>query len=166
MTCAPDVVTNCVADLAFGLIIGAARGFGRHARTMHEGSWTTRTMGEGLGPKVSGKTLGIVGFGRIGRAVADRARGFGMPVLYHDLARAAPADEKGATFCPDLDAMLPGPSGDWSDYVRGVAAVLDAAGHPTSGANLVILGRVPIGAGLMAQVRQIAQAAAAPWLLD
>ena len=48
----------------------------------------------------------------------------------------------------DLDAMAPGPSGDWSDYVRGVAAVLDAEGHLRSGANLVIKGEVPIGAGL------------------
>jgi galactokinase len=48
----------------------------------------------------------------------------------------------------DLNAMLLGPSGDWSDYVRGVAAVFDAAGYPMSGANLVIKGEVPIGAGL------------------
>lgn len=106
VTCAPDVVTGCVADLAFGLIMGAARGFGRHARTMHDGSWTTRTMGEGLGVRVWGKTLGIVGFGRIGRAVAERARGFGMRVLYHDLRRAAEPDERGAAFCADLGEML------------------------------------------------------------
>jgi galactokinase len=48
----------------------------------------------------------------------------------------------------DLDRMVPGPSGDWSDYVRGVAAVLDAEEHLRSGANLVIKGEVPIGAGL------------------
>ena len=48
----------------------------------------------------------------------------------------------------DLDRMAPGPSGDWSDYVRGVAAVLDTAGHRIPGANLVIKGEVPIGAGL------------------
>ncbi len=48
----------------------------------------------------------------------------------------------------DLDAMAPGPLRDWSDYVRGVAAALDAAGHPVSGANLVIKGEVPMGAGL------------------
>jgi len=48
----------------------------------------------------------------------------------------------------DLDRMAPGPSGDWSDYVRGVAAVLDTAGHRIPGANLVIKSEVPIGAGL------------------
>ena len=48
----------------------------------------------------------------------------------------------------DLDAMAPGPLRDWSDYVRGVATTLDAAGHPVSGANLVIKGEVPMGAGL------------------
>src|SRR5262249_18638342 len=47
ITYAPDIATGCVADLAFGLVIGAARGFGRHARTMRERSWQTRTMGEG-----------------------------------------------------------------------------------------------------------------------
>jgi lactate dehydrogenase-like 2-hydroxyacid dehydrogenase len=107
ITYAPDIATGCVADLAFGLVIGAARGFGRHARTMRERSWQTRTMGEGLGTRVWGKTMGIVGFGRIGRAFAHRARGFGMRVVYHDLRRAADQIEHGAIHYPDLREMLP-----------------------------------------------------------
>jgi lactate dehydrogenase-like 2-hydroxyacid dehydrogenase len=107
LTYAPDIATGCVADLAFGLAIGAARGFGRHARTMREQSWVTRTMGEGLGTRLWGKTMGVIGFGRIGRAFAHRARGFGMHVVYHDLRRAADQIEHGAVFHPDLRSMLP-----------------------------------------------------------
>jgi lactate dehydrogenase-like 2-hydroxyacid dehydrogenase len=107
LTYAPDIATGCVADLAFGLLIGAARGFGRHARTMRQRSWVTRTMGEGLGTRVWGKTVGIVGFGRIGRAFAHRCRGFGMRVLYHDLRPAADQIEHGAVFHPGLEEMLP-----------------------------------------------------------
>lgn len=107
VSCAPDVVTGCVADLTIGLIIGAARGFGRHARTMRERTWVTRTMGEGLGTRVWGKTLGIIGFGRIGRAVAHRARGFGMRIVYHDLEAAPRPQKRTAEFFADLREMLP-----------------------------------------------------------
>ena len=107
LTYAPDIATGCVADLAFGLMIGAARGFGQHARTMRERSWMTRTMGEGLGTRIWGKTLGVIGFGRIGRAVADRGRGFGMRIVYHDLRRAPDQVEHGAVFYPSLVEMMP-----------------------------------------------------------
>ena len=107
VTYAPDIATGCVADLAFGLVIGAARGFARHARTMRERNWVTRTMGEGLGTRIWGKTMGIVGFGRIGRAFGHRARGFGMRVVYHDRRRAADQIEHGAVYYPDLGEMLP-----------------------------------------------------------
>ena len=64
-------------------------------------------MGEGLGTRIWGKTLGIIGFGRIGRAVADRARGFGMRIVYHDLRRAPDQVERGAVFFPSLIEMMP-----------------------------------------------------------
>jgi lactate dehydrogenase-like 2-hydroxyacid dehydrogenase len=107
LTYAPDIATGCVADLAFGLVLGAARGFGLHARTMRERTWQTRTMGEGLGTRVWGKTMGVIGFGRIGRAFGHRCRGFGMRVVYHDLRRAADQIEHGAVFHSDLREMLP-----------------------------------------------------------
>jgi glyoxylate reductase len=61
-----------------------------------------------MGPDIHGATIGIVGFGRIGQAVARRARGFGMTILYHDVHRAAPdiEAEHGATFLP-LEELLP-----------------------------------------------------------
>jgi lactate dehydrogenase-like 2-hydroxyacid dehydrogenase len=107
VTYAPDIATGCVADLAFGLVIGAARGFGRHARTMRERAWQPRSTDEGLDTRVWGKTMGIIGFGRIGRAFAHRCRGFGMRVVYHDLRRAADQIEHGAAFHADLKEMLP-----------------------------------------------------------
>ena len=64
-------------------------------------------MRDMLGTQASGKTLGIVGFGRIGRAVAKRARGFDMPVLYTDMRRALPEMEDGAEFVPGLRELLP-----------------------------------------------------------
>jgi lactate dehydrogenase-like 2-hydroxyacid dehydrogenase len=60
-----------------------------------------------LGVRPSGKTLGIVGMGRIGRAMADRARGFGMRVIYHNRSRLSPELEKGAEYFADLKSMLP-----------------------------------------------------------
>ena len=60
-----------------------------------------------LGVRPSGKTLGIVGMGRIGRAMADRARGFGMRVIYHNRSRLSPELEKGADYFADLKSMLP-----------------------------------------------------------
>ena len=107
LTYAPDIATGCVADLAFGLVIGAARGFGRHARTMRERSWMTRTMGEGLGTRIWGKTMGVIGFGRIGRAFAHRARGFGMRIVYHDLRRARRPDRARRGVLSDLKEMMP-----------------------------------------------------------
>ena len=107
ITYAPDIATGCVADLAFGLV-HRRRARLRPARPHHaRAHWVTRTMGEGLGTRVWGKTMGIIGFGRIGRAFAHRARGFGMRVVYHDLRRAADQIEHGAVFHPDLKEMLP-----------------------------------------------------------
>ena len=63
-------------------------------------------MRDNLGIQASNKTIGIVGFGRIGRAVAQRARGFNMTVLYTDVARVDPALEHGAEFVPHLHDML------------------------------------------------------------
>src|SRR5690606_32000327 len=64
-------------------------------------------FGELLGTSVSGETIGIVGMGRIGRAVARRARGFGMQVLYHDVKRLPTDHEQGAVCYEHLDDMLP-----------------------------------------------------------
>lgn len=81
----PGVLTETTADTVFALVIAASRRLVELALHVREGRWT-RNIGEELfGWDVHGKTLGILGFGRIGQAVARRAAlGFGMPVLYHD----------------------------------------------------------------------------------
>ncbi len=83
-------------------------------RRAHEGEALMRAgwrkplgLGDMLGLQVSGRTLGIIGMGRIGRAVAQRARGFGMPILYSSPRRHASELEQGAIYFPDFREMLP-----------------------------------------------------------
>src|SRR5690242_388656 len=78
----PDVLTESTADLTFALLLASARRLNEAERYLREGSWTDWSFDLLLGTEVHGKTLGIVGPGRIGRAVARRADGFGMRVLY------------------------------------------------------------------------------------
>jgi glyoxylate reductase len=79
----PDVLTEATADLAFALILAGARRLEEAARAVRAGEWRTWDPQGWLGNDVHGATLGIVGFGRIGRAVARRAGGFDMTVLHH-----------------------------------------------------------------------------------
>ncbi len=107
VTNTPEVLTDCTADLAFTLLLNACRRTWEHTAIMRAGWRQSFGMRDMLGIQASNKTLGIVGFGRIGRAVAQRARGFNMTVLYTDVARVDPALEHGAEFVPDLHDLLP-----------------------------------------------------------
>lgn len=103
----PDVLTDATADTHMLLLLGAARCAKSHVRNM-DGGWKIRNgFFQGLGVDVSGKTMGIVGMGRIGRAVADRARGFRMPILYHNRNRLTPDLEGDARYFSSLEEMLP-----------------------------------------------------------
>jgi lactate dehydrogenase-like 2-hydroxyacid dehydrogenase len=77
----PDVLNDCVADMAFGLVIDAARGMSAADRFVRRGDWSKGPFA--MTRKVSGAKLGIVGMGRIGRAIAGRSTGFSMDVRYH-----------------------------------------------------------------------------------
>jgi glyoxylate reductase len=103
----PGVLTDTTADLAFALLMAAGRRVAEGDRYVRQGRWKTWGPLLLLGTDISGATLGIVGFGRIGQAVARRAAGFGMTVLYHDVAPLADALTKplGATFVP-LDDLF------------------------------------------------------------
>ncbi len=107
VTNTPEVLTDCTADLAFMLILNACRRAQEYAAIMRSGWRQPFGLGDMLGTRASGKTLGIVGFGRIGQAVAQRGRGFGMRILYHNRQRVAPELEQGAEYFDDLRAMLP-----------------------------------------------------------
>jgi glyoxylate reductase len=78
----PDVLTDATADLTFALLFAAARKLPEAIAAVRDGDWVTWEPGQYLGAAVFGATLGIVGFGRIGRAVARRASGFDMTVLH------------------------------------------------------------------------------------
>ncbi len=78
----PDVLTEATADLTFALLLAAARNLPQAIDSVREGDWLTWEPGRHLGHEVHGATLGIIGFGRIGRAVAQRAGGFEMTVLH------------------------------------------------------------------------------------
>jgi lactate dehydrogenase-like 2-hydroxyacid dehydrogenase len=81
----PDVLTDATADLAMTLLLMVSRRAGEGERHVREGAWTGWRPTHMLGTQVSGKTLGLVGMGRIARAVAQRAhQGFGMRVVFHD----------------------------------------------------------------------------------
>lgn len=80
----PGVLDDCVADLTWGLILATLRGMGRAERYVRAGQWTTQLPALPLGRRVTGRRLGIVGLGRIGLAIAQRAQGFAMPVRYHN----------------------------------------------------------------------------------
>jgi glyoxylate reductase len=107
VTNTPDVLTETTADFAWALLMAAARRVVEADHYARSDQWTSWKWDLLWGADIHGKTLGVVGFGRIGRAVARRALGFGMRVLYHDTVRADAAAERelNAT-ATDLDTLL------------------------------------------------------------
>ena len=99
VTNTPDVLTETTADFAWTLLMATARRVVEADRYVREGRFTQWEFMLLLGGDIHGKTLGIIGFGRIGRAMAKRARGFDMRILYQDAVAADPATERelGAT---------------------------------------------------------------------
>lgn len=94
VTNTPDVLTEATADIAWALLLACARRLGEGEKLVRKGQfkgWHPRML---LGVDLVGKTLGIYGFGRIGKAVARRGRGWDMQILYHQRRRESPATEK------------------------------------------------------------------------
>jgi glyoxylate reductase len=113
ITNTPGVLDETTADLAFSLLMAVARRIVESDRWLRAGEWKSWTFFDWLATDIHGKTLGIIGFGRIGQAMARRGRGFGMTVLYTQRHRADAAVERevGARYV-DRDTLLAE-----SDYV-------------------------------------------------
>ncbi|HEY9786440.1 MAG TPA: D-glycerate dehydrogenase [Candidatus Obscuribacterales bacterium] len=102
VTNTPGVLDDATADLAFGLLLSCARRIVEADRFVREGMWKGWKRDLMLGHEISGKTLGIVGMGRIGQAVARRARGFGLRTIY---VRSSEKDDKDEKIARELDAQ-------------------------------------------------------------
>ncbi|WP_299437294.1 D-glycerate dehydrogenase [uncultured Rhodospira sp.] len=108
VTNTPDVLTEDTADMTMALILAVPRRLVEGERLLHSGNWSGWSPTHMLGHRIWGKRLGIVGMGRIGQAVARRARGFGMAVHYHNRRPLHPdiESELEATYWDSLDQML------------------------------------------------------------
>ncbi len=128
VTNTPEVLTDCTADTAMLLMLMVARRGGEGERHVRERAWTGWRPTHMMGTKVTGKTLGLVGFGRIAVAVAQKAHfGFGMKIIYHDPFYAGDPDvpkRLGAEVCDSLSDLL----GD-SDFVSLHCPGGDATHH-------------------------------------
>jgi glyoxylate reductase len=108
VTNTPSVLTEDTADMTMALILATARRIAEGARVIPEGHWTGWSPTWMLGRRITGKRLGIIGMGRIGQALALRARAFGMSIHYHNRRRVAQQIEEAleATYWDSLDQML------------------------------------------------------------
>jgi lactate dehydrogenase-like 2-hydroxyacid dehydrogenase len=129
VTHTPHVLTDDVADLALGLMLMTSRRMAQADRFVRAGGW--RTARFPVAGKVAGKTLGILGLGRIGRAIAHRATAFGMEILYTD---RAPLDTP-YRFVPDLTALA-----QESDFLMVSTSAGPDAYHMVNAAVLEALG--------------------------
>ena len=127
VTNTPDVLTEATADLAFALLLGSARRLVEGDRLVRSGAWTGWHPKQHLGADVGGATLGIIGLGRIGRAVARRAAGFAMTVLGLRRRSPVPAGVTGV----DLDELLAR-----ADFVSLHCPLTDDTRHIIDGAAL------------------------------
>jgi glyoxylate reductase len=108
VTNTPDVLTEDTADMTMALLLAVPRRLTEGERMLRAGSWGGWSPTHMLGHRIYGKRLGIIGMGRIGTAVARRARGFGISIHYHNRHRVHPETEKEleATYWESLDQML------------------------------------------------------------
>lgn len=126
----PDVLTESTADMAWALLLAAARRVGDAERWLRGGEWNRWAIDLWLGADLHGTTMGIIGMGRIGRAIARRAKGFGMDVIYHN-RRALPDNEaEGARWVGKTDLLRE------ADHVMLVVPYSAATHHIIGAAEL------------------------------
>jgi glyoxylate reductase len=138
VTNTPGVLTEDTADMAMALILSVPRRLHEGEAIVRSGRWAGWRPGGMLGHRVNGKTLGIIGMGRIGRAIAVRARGFGLNIRYHNRHRlpAAVEADLAALFEPSLDALMAD-----ADIVSINCPHTPETHHLIGAAQLALLGR-------------------------
>jgi len=131
VTHTPGVLTETTADLTFALLLATARRLPEAERVLRQGAWQTWSPMMLTGQDVFGKTIGFVGMGRIGQAVAKRARGFDMRVLYHSTTVKHDLEAAYGYAYADLPTLL-----ETSDYVVLLAPATAATHHLIGRAEL------------------------------
>lgn len=129
----PDVLTETTADLAWALMFAAARRISESERWLRDGQWKSMALDGWLGVDIQGSTLGIIGMGRIGGAVARRAMGFGMRVLYHNRT-ALPAEETPGVTWVEKETLL-----KEADHVILVVPYSPATHHLIGASELALM---------------------------
>jgi lactate dehydrogenase-like 2-hydroxyacid dehydrogenase len=129
----PDVLNESVADHGFALLLAAARRLGESERWVRAGHWQRWTFDMFPGADLHHRTLGIIGMGRIGRALARRAAGFAMRVVYHNRTRLPEAEEGGATWLAKDELLRQ------ADHVILMVPYSAAAHHLIGAADLALM---------------------------
>ena len=106
VTNTPDVLSDATAEIAMLLLLGAARRAVEGDKLVRSGNWSSWSPSFMVGTQVTGKRIGIVGMGRVGRVMAQRCRGFGMEVHYFNRTRLARDQEAGATYHDTMESLL------------------------------------------------------------
>lgn len=145
VTNTPDVLTEATADTAMLCLLGAARRAFEAEALIRTDRWTGWSPTQLLGLELNGANLGIVGLGRIGQAVARRARAFGMRIHYHGPRQLPPEVEQGAVFHDTLQSLLP--------VARFLSLHCPATPETTQLINAETLVRLPRGAVLINTAR-------------
>ena len=135
VTNTPGVLDETTADTAFMLLLAAARRLGEAERMLRAGQWKAWGPKQLTGPDVWGKTLGVVGMGRIGEAVARRARGFGMKILYYARSEKPEAEAELGAERRDLNDLL-----RQSDFVSIHTPLNDETRHLIGERELTLMG--------------------------
>ena len=139
VTNTPGVLDETTADVAFMLVLAAARRLGEGERLLRAGGWEWWGPKQLRGLDVWGKTLGIVGMGRIGRAVARRAKGFGMEIIYHNRSRNEEAEEELGARYVSLEELL-----RESDFVSIHTPLTEDTRHLISERELGLMGETAV----------------------
>ncbi len=106
VTNTPDVLSDATAEIAMLCMLGAARRGAEGDAMIRAGKWDFWSPAFMVGRQVTGKRFGVLGMGRVGQVTAERARGFGMQVHYHNRTRLPDPLEKGAVFHPTVDSLM------------------------------------------------------------